>query len=88
MSDELAKRIADALELAVHDLRTNGVSALPQQAVGVYDRGIMRLNLDDVGRIAARVIEGSYDADEVRAKNADHRAEKQGVGNREGSRTS
>jgi hypothetical protein len=72
-SDELAQQIADVFELVMHDFQEAGISVLPQPGMGITDHGIIRLNLDDAGRLVVRVIEGAYDSARVKATLARHR---------------
>lgn len=52
--DELREAMWEALTSAVVDFRANGVSVLGVRC-GVSDEGIMRMTLDDVARICAKV---------------------------------
>jgi len=72
-ADEFAKHVADVFELVIHDLQAERISIIPQPHAGLSDHGIIRLNLDDLGRLVVRIINGEYDPVEVRQRNRAHR---------------
>ena len=71
---DLAADVAAVLEMVVHNLRESGSGTLPDSRIGLADHGIIRLNLDDIGRIVVRVLRGEYDLPQVRRSNEHHRA--------------
>lgn len=75
--DRFIKHMAAVFELVSHNLEEVGISDNPQPDFGLSDHGIIRLGLEDLACLVARVVkdgETRYDPEVVRRQNIKHRA--------------
>lgn len=70
--DRFIKHMAAVFELVSHEFQDVGISDCPQPDFGLSDHGVIRLSLEDLACLVARVVKGRYDPEVVRRQNIKH----------------